>query len=264
MKKIFVLAAFILLCQMTAWSIDLKYDGTSKESILELDFSEGAKANDAYISWNLVGDWDKFSYSFSQGKVKGGVFTIKASEYLDRVDDLDGIGLTLEGKSKTRTGNYELSMIVNEVSKDMGFMAEDLELDIPVNYTGKPIWLLFLVPAIILIALVLLLILVLHVTAKFPRGLLQLNNNTVKLQGKKMISVKDELQKMGVFLADGTEIILVKKRFASFQGPCVKEATNCNLKCNGAPLTKGKIMHRNQVVTGLTDKSGTPISMRYC
>jgi hypothetical protein len=93
---------------------------------------------------------------------------------------------------------------------------------------------------------------------------LQLNNNTVKLQGKKMISVKDELQKMGIFLADGTEIILVKKRFASFQGPCVKEATNCNLKCNGAPLTKGKTMHRNQVVTGLTDKSGTPISMRYC
>ena len=254
----------MLLGYMPAWAIDLKYNGTFKETILELEFSEGAKANEAFVSWDLVGDWDKFSYHFSQGKVKNGVYSISASEYMDLVDQCDGISLTLEGKSSTRSGNYELSMIVKEVSKDMKFLADDLDLDIPISYDGKPIWLRLLVPAIILVVLVLLLLLVLHVTAKFPRGLLQLNNNTVKLQGKKMISVKDELKNMGIFLAEGTEIILVKKRFASFQGPCVKEAKNCNLKCNGVPLTKGKIMHRNQVVTGLTDKSGNPITMRYC
>lgn len=266
MKKIVVFTAVMLFGYMTALADNLKYGDTFEETILELEFSEGAKAeaNDAFISWDLLGDWDKFSFQFSQGAADDGVYTIKASEYKDLVNQFNGIALTLNGKRSTRSGNYELSMKVKEVSKDMTFMADELDLVIPIDYIGIPLWKRLLVPFIILVVLVLLAILVLHLTAKFPRGLLQLNNNTVKLQGKKMISVKDELQKMGIFLADSTEIILVKKRFASFQGPCVKEATNCNLKCNGAPLTKGKIMHRNQVVTGLTDKSGNPISMRYC
>lgn len=254
----------VIVKNMTDKACDLKYPDELVESMFELEFSEGAVANNACVYWGLEGDWDKFSYEFSQGIVKGEVLTLNAGEYKDLVNGQKGVSVTLDGKSGTRKGDYLLSMKVKDLSENLQFNGNESSVDIRINYTPKPLWRVLLVPVVVLVALIIIIILVLHYLAKFPRGLLQLNNNTVQLKGKKEISVKEELKKLKIELNEGTDVILVKKRFASFQGPCVKEATGCSLMCNGAQLTKGKIIRRNQEVTGLTDKDGKRISIRYC
>ena len=265
MKKIVVFTAVMLFGYMTAWAIDLKYGETFKETILELEFSEGAIANEAFVSWDLVGDWDKFSYHFSQGTVKKGVYTISAADYLDLVEQSNGISLTLKGKSSAKTGNYELSMIVKEVSKDMAFEADELDLEIPIEYEGKSIWLRLLVPAIILIALVLLLLLVLHVTAKFPEGLLQLGREEVELKGKKKVSLKKELEDRNISLGDEVDVVLVKKRFVSFQGPKVSVMNGCELKrADGSLLAIGDVIYPEETIYGLKDANGEDILIHLC
>lgn len=265
MKKIFVFAALIMLVCMTAVADDLKQGDILVKS-LELEFDEQAKADDVFISWELSGDWDKFDFSFSQGTLEDNVYTIRAKEYKGFVNGHEGIALTIEGKSKTSEGNYMLSMHVKDVTDDLDFQKEALNADFQINYLlppPPPLWKRLLVPCIILILLALIVLWILDATSKFPKGLLQLGNNTVKLKGKKSVSVKDELKKMGIFLADGTDVVFVKKRFSSFQGPCVKEINNCILQCNGAMLTKGKVIRRQEVVEGLIDMNGTEISIRY-
>lgn len=266
MKKLIIIGLLVVCTSMTAVSKDLHQGERLVKSIMELDIDEDAKAANAYVTWELVGDWDKFDYSFSQGILEGNTLTINANDYKDFVDGNEGLALSLQGKSKTDEGNYILSMKVKDVSDGLDFEKNDLDLDMNINYLlppPTPLWIKLLIAGVILLVLVLLILLVLHVTAKFPKGILQFNNFTVKLKGKKMISVKDELKKNSIFLNDGTEIILVKKRFASFQGPCLKEIKGCTLKCNGALLSKGKVIHRNQEVNGLTDKDGNAIIIRY-
>lgn len=264
MKKVSFLMFLLTCLVVSTYAVDLKYGGDPVTKRLKLDVNQAAVESNAFIQWELQGDWDKFDYSFSQGVEEGNTFTIYAKDYLKAVNGEEGVLLTISGKKKTSKGDYNLNMVVVKATDNLSVNKDKMNLSLPIQYEPyhKTIFEILL-PFIILLIVILLIILILHVTAKFPKGLLQLNNTTVKLKGKKMVSVKDELQKMGIFLAEGTDIILVKKRFASFQGPCVKLATNCNLMCNGAPLTKGKIMRRNQEVKGLVDKSGTPISMRY-
>ena len=157
-------------------------------------------------------------------------------------------------------------MHVKDVTSDLDFPKDALNADFQINYLlppPPPLWKQLLVPFIVLIILALIVLWGLDAAAKFPKGLLQLGNDTVKLKGKKKVSVKDELKKTGVILADGTDVVLVRKKFVSFQGPCIKEINNCALQCNGAMLTKGKVIRRQQEVKGLFDLNGTEISIRY-
>ncbi len=266
MKKKILIVVLLSFVGMTASAEVLEHGNTLVKS-LELEFDDQAKEDDVFISWELSGDWDKFDYNFSQGTLENNIFTIRAKEYKDFANGHDGIALTIEGKKKTKEGEYNLSMHVTEVSDDLDFPKDAFNADFQINYLlppPPPLWKRLLVPAIILVVLALFITWLLDYTAKFPRGLLQLGSNTVKLKGKKTISVKDELKKMGTELPEGTEIVLCKKRFTTFQGPCIKELKNCVLQSNGALLTRGKIMRRQQEVKGLKDSAGKEISIRYC
>lgn len=266
MKKSLFFLVLMAFAVMSANADDLK-QGDKLIKSLELDFDEQAKTDDVFISWELSGDWDKFDYCFSQGILEDNVFTIRATEYKGFANGHEGIALTLEGKSKTDEGNYNLSMHVKDVKDDLDFPKDALNADFQINYIlppPPPLWKRILLPCIILLVLALIIWFVLDTTAKFPKGLLQLGNNTIKLKGKKTISVKDELKKMSVSLADGTDVVIYKKRFTSFQGPCIKEIKNCGLQCNGINLSKGKIMRRQQDVKGLKDINGKEIIIRYC
>ena len=235
------------------------------KSIMELDFDEQAKDDNAYVTWDLVGDWNKFDYSFSQGELKDHALTINANDYKKYVDGSEGIVLTIKGKPTTEEGKYNLSMKAGEQSNNLEIEPRDASLDMRVNYFfPTPIWKTLLLVGGIILALALIIFALMQATAKFPGGLLQLNNKKIELKGKKKISIKDELKDMGIALSDGTEIVLVRKRFTAFQGPCVKELTGCYLICNGAPLTQGKIIRRNQDVRGLKDTNGNPVNIRYC
>ena len=48
---------------------------------LELEFDDLAVESEAYITWELDGDWDKFEYSFSQGELDDNLFTVYAADY---------------------------------------------------------------------------------------------------------------------------------------------------------------------------------------
>lgn len=266
MKKNIIIVALLSLIGLTASAEVLKQGETLVKS-LELEFDDQAKEDDVFISWELNGDWDKFDYSFSQGTLEDNIFTIRANEYKDFASGHEGIALTIEGKPKTREDNYTLSMHVTEVSDDLDFPKDAFNADFSIEYLlppPPPLWKRLLIPAIILIVLALFIAWLLDYLAKFPKGLLQIGNNTVKLKGKKEVSVKEELKKMGTQLPDGTEVVLYKKRFGTFRGPCIKELKNCVLQSNGALLTRGKVMRRQQEVKGLKDTTGKEISIRYC
>ena len=267
MKKAIITGIFLVCTCFTAVSRDLHQNEKLVKSIMELEFDEQAKASNAFITWELVGDWDKFVYGFSQGSLNGNTLTINANEYKDFVDGNEGIALSIQGKSKTDQGNYRLSMKVSDVSDALDFLKDELELDMNINYILPPppslLERLF-VPGIILLALILILIIVLNVTAKFPSGLLQLGHDEVNIKGKKMVSVKNELEKMGVQLESDTDVIFVKKRFGSFQGPCVKEMKNCALEREGVYLSKGAVILPDEEIHGLKDLNGNEIIIRYC
>ena len=267
MKKSLIIGILMVCTCFTAVSKDLNQGEKLVKSILELDFDEQCKATNAFVTWELVGDWDKFEYTFSQGNLNGNMLTVNANEYKDILDGFEGIALSIQGKPKTPQGCYSLSMLVNEVSDNLDFLKEELDLEMNINYLlppPLPIWKRLLVPAIILAVLALIVILVLHITAKFPKGLLQLGREEVNLKGKKMVSVKEELEKLGIELESGTDVILVKKRFGSFQGPSVKEMKNCVLEREGIYLSKGSVILPDEEIHGLTDIQGNEIIIRYC
>lgn len=267
MKKLIIIGLLVVCASMTAVSKDLHQDERLVKSIMELDIDDDAKAANAYVTWELVGDWDKFDYSFSQGILEGNTLTINANDYKVFVDGNEGIAISLQGKPKTEEGNYLLSMKVKEVSDGLDFEKEDLNLDMNINYLlppPMPWWLKLIIAVGILLVLVLIMLLILHVTAKFPKGLLQLGRDSVRLKGKKRISVKEELDKMGISVANDADVIFVKKRFVSFQGPCIKEMKNCELECYGTPLAKGAVIHLEEEIKGVKDLSGNDIIIRYC
>lgn len=235
------------------------------KSIIELVFDEQAKDDNSYVTLELVGDWNKFDYSFSQGELKDHAITFNANDYKKYVNGSEGVVLTIKGRPTTEEGKYSLSMKVGELSNNLEIEPVDAGLDMHVNYVfPTPIWKVLLLWGCIIIALALIIIGLLSATAKFPGGLLQINNKQIQLKGKKEISIKDELQGIGIDLAEGTEIVLARKRFTAFQGPYVKELTGCYLICNGSSLNRGEIIHRNQSVSGLKDINGNPIIIRYC
>lgn len=234
--------------------------------ILELEFDKQAKDDNVYITWELSGDWDKFDYSFSQGTLKDNKLTIKAKDYKSFVDGNNGIAVTIEGKDDTEKGNYVLSMNVAEVTDNLNFNKNAMNAKFKFNYTTPPpppLWQRLLVPVISLIILALIIMWILNAQAKFPKGLLQLGNDTVPLKGKKIVSVKDELEKMGILLEDDTDIVFDKKRFATFRGPQVRELKNCALECEGRFLTRGSIVRVGEEVKGLYDSNGNEIIIRY-
>ena len=266
MKRALLIGILLVFSCFSAVSKDLHQGEKFVKTIIKLNFDEDAKAADAFVIWELVGDWDKFDYGFSQGSLDGNTLTVKANEYKAFVDGNEGIAISLQGKSKTEEGNYTLSMKVKDVSDDLEFKKDRLNLDMNINYLlppPTPLWIKLLIAGAILLVLVLLILLVLHVTAKFPRGLLQLGQDSVKLKGKKRISVKEELEKMNVTLAEDTDVILVKKRFGAFQGPCIKEMKKCDLERDGEYLTPGSIIHFEEEIKGLRDINGNDIIIIY-
>ena len=266
MKKFFFLCILIAGFGWVAAAQDL-HQGDQLVKSLKLGFNDEAKSGNAFISWELVGDWDKFDVDFSQGTLNKDVFTIKASEYKDFANGKDGITLTIQGKPKTPQGNYTLAMKVKEVSDDLNFPKNSMNLNLNINYLlppPPPLWKRLLVPAIILLALIALLLLVLHLTAKFPGGMLQLGREEVYLRGKKKVSVKDELLKANIQLGDDVDIIFTKKRFGPFQGPCIKDIQNCLLERDGIYLSKGSVILPEEEIRGLTDNEGNEILIRYC
>ena len=261
MKKILIIAAIMAFSFSTAKAEELKHNEKITKT-LKLEFDEQAKNDSASISWELLGNWDKFDYEFSQGMDNNDVFTIYTADY----KPYDGIVLTIKGKSKTSSGDYNLIMKIKG-AENLDIKDEDLNylnLDLNIHYEAAPFWTKLIVPGIILLALILILIIVLNVTAKFPSGLLQLGRDEVNIKGKKMVSVKNELEKMGVQLESDTDVIFVKKRFGSFQGPCVKEMKNCALEREGVYLSKGAVILPDEEIHGLKDLDGNEIIIRYC
>lgn len=263
MKKGILLGILTACLSLTATARDL-HQGDKIVLGMALEFNEDAKSDNAFISWALLGDWSKFDYKFSQGTVSQNVFTIKADEYKDFVNGAEGIVLTISGKSQTDAGNYNLAMKVKEISDNLEISAEDLSMEMSVNYIlppPPPLWKRLLVPAIILIVLVLIVLLVLHLTAKFPGGLLQVGHDEIYLKGKKVVSLKKEL---GIEFADDADVIFVKKRFDRFQGPCIKDMINCDLERDGVYLSKGAVILPDEEVVGLKDSKGNVQIIRYC
>lgn len=266
MKKLIIFFYFLALLSVSCVAEELR-QGDKIVKNLELEFDDRAKANNGFITWELSGDWDKFDYDFSQGNLHKNVFTINANEYKDFANGEAGIALTIVGKSKTPQGDYTLSMHVAEVSDDLDFPKEELDADFHINYLlppPPPIWRRLIVPTIVLLVLLAIALIILNATAKFPKGVLQLGDNSVRLRGKKKVSVKEELAKMSVSLADGTDVIFVKKRFASFRGPSVKEMKGCTLKRYGTEISKGAVIRPDEDVKGLSDLNGKEIVIRYC
>lgn len=268
MKKIIVAGIFILMSCISVSSKPISKtlnQGETLKQNLKLNFNETAKEEKAFISWELSGDWDKFNYSFSQGKLKDNIFTINAAEYKSFTKGEDGIALTLSGKRKTKDATYNLSMKVTEASAGMGAMKNKLNLDLSINYLlppPPPIWQVLLVPAIIVLALVLIVFIVLKVTAKFPNGLLQLGREEIYLKGKSRVSIKEELAKLGIEI-DG-DVVFVKKRFGRFQGPCIKSIQNFALEHDGMLVSRGKILLPDEELRGVTDINNKEIIIRYC
>jgi hypothetical protein len=265
MKKVLFILSLMAFAITQAKADNLK-QGDKMVKSLELEFDQQAKADDVFITWELSGDWDKFDYSFSQGTLKDNMFTIRANEYKEFANGQEGIALTIEGKEDTPDGDYTLAMHVSEVTDALEFEKEALNGEFQITYIlppPPPLWQRLLIPAIVLIVLGLLTAWLFNSQAKFPKGMLQLGHETVNLKGKKMVSVKAELEKMAIQLEEGTDIVFVKKRFISFRGPCVKEIKGCVLECNGAYLTKGSIVHVDDEVKGLTDEQGNEIVIRY-
>lgn len=267
MKKSFIILVLMAFAIMPTKADNLK-QGEKLVKSLELEFDEQAKTDDVFISWELSGDWDKFDYSFSQGTLEDNVFTIRANEYKGFVNGHEGIALTIEGKSKTEEGDYNLSLRVKEVTDNLDFPKNALNADFQITYIlppPPPLWKQFLVPGLIILALILGGLLVFHFSAKFPDGLLQLGHDEIELKGRKKISVKKELEKIGRNVNTEMDVVLIRKRFVSYQGPTIKEMKGCELhKSDGSLLGTGDVIYPDETIYGLKDANDDDIIIRQC
>lgn len=270
MKRIIITGLCCMVACVGIMAAPLSKDLKKGEKLtlnLELVLTDEAKEDGEFISWELGGDWDKFDYSFSQGDLKDNKFTINTVEYKDFVSGEDGIAIAITGKSKTEAATYNLYMKVTDVSDGLSISNGELNLDLSVNYIlppPPPVWQQLLIPTVILVVLIFIVVIVLKVTAKFPRGLLQLGREEISLKGKSRISVKEELEKHEIYLEDGCDIVFVKKRFGRFQGPCIKEIHNCALERDDSFLSQGTIILPGEELAGLRDLNGNEIVIRYC
>ena len=185
MKKIFVIGILFLVAGLSmsaAVNRELKQGETLKMN-LKMSFSEDAKQDNAFVTWELSGDWDKFDYKFSQGTVKGNILTVKAADYKEFANGEDGLAIMISGRKKTEDATYNLVMKVKDVSANLNFPKNKMNLDLNVRYLlppPPPIWLILAIVGGAIAVLAALVALVLHVTAKFPRGLLQIGREEVK------------------------------------------------------------------------------------
>lgn len=269
MKKVLLSLVFLALTTVSATAIDLM-QGKTLTVGFPFEFDPQAKADNDYITWRLMGDWDKFVVTFSQGTLdeSTGLYTISSNDYKDY---LGGINLNITGKPKIPQDKYSLIMKIKDASdldlSSSDIKVEDLELNLTINYLlppPPPLWKRLLIPAIILLSLALIICLVLHITAKFPSGLLQLGRDEVDLKGKKKVSVREELEKLGIELEADTDVIFVKKRFGTFQGPCIDMMKNCALERDSVYLSKGAVILPDEEIHGLKDINGNEIIIRYC
>ena len=270
MKRIFVVGIlFLAACLgMSAAPVmrNLKQGETLKMN-LKMSFSEDAKQDNAFVTWELTGDWDKFDYTFSQGTLKGNILTVKAADYKTFADGEEGIAMMITGRKKTEDATYNLVMKVKDVSANLDFPKNQMNLDLNVHYIlppPTPIWKKLLVAGVVLAILAAIVVLVLNLTAKFPKGLLQIGREEVYLRGKKQISVRKELEKVGIELEGASDVIFVKKRFGSFQGPCIKQMIDCSLERDGEFVSRGSVLLPTEELKGLKDVQGNEIVIIYC
>lgn len=266
MKRIKVLILLVLCLAGSANADDLK-QGAQLTKSLELEFDDLAVESEAYITWELDGDWDKFEYSFSQGELDDNLFTVYAADYRSFVNGQEGIALTIAGKSKTKQDVYKLNMNVLEVSDELDFDKTLFNLNLQVNYIlppPTPIWKKLLIGGIILLSVILILVLLLNFLSKFPRGILQLGSVQVDMRGKKRISAKEELNNAGISTYGDSDVIFTKKMFGSFQGPVVKQMIDCDLYRSAADyLSTDSTVYSGDVVKGLKDSNGKDIVIAY-
>lgn len=270
MKRVFIIVSCLLVTyasiMATPVTKELK-EGDKLTLNLELEFTDNAKEEGEFISWELVGDWDKFEYVFSQGNVIGNIYTIKSTEYQDFVGGENGIAITIKGKSDTEDAIYNLSMKITDVSDGLSISKEEFDLELDIHYIlppPRPMWEVMLIVFGILLALVLIAVIILKITARFPGGILQLGRDEISLKGKSRVSIKEELNKLNITLKDDCDVIFVKKRFGRFQGPCIKEIHNCALERDGIYVYKGTILLPEEELRGLEDTNGNEIIIRYC
>ncbi|MBE6250688.1 MAG: hypothetical protein E7111_03440 [Bacteroidales bacterium] len=269
MKRIIVIGIFLLAASlgMSVSAVTKNINqGESLKMNLKLSFSKEAKEDGAFVSWKLSGDWNEFDYAFSQGKLKGDVLTVKATDYKEFANGEDGLALTIKGRKKTEATTYNLSMKVIEVSDNLGFPKNKMNLDLKVNYIlppPTPWWQVALIVAAVLALVALVLAIVLIQTAKFPKGVLQLGREEVYLKGKSRVSVREELEKAGIELEGESDVILVKKRFGRFQGPCIKQMVDCTLERDGEFVSRGTVLLLDEEFKGLRDAQGNEVLLRY-
>lgn len=270
MKRIFVAGIFFLVAclGMSAAPVnkELKQGETLKMN-LKLSFSEDAQQNNAFVTWELTGDWEKFDYKFSQGELKGNILTVKAADYKAFANGEDGVALVITGKKKTEDATYNLVMKVKDVSANLDFPRNKMNLDMNVHYILPPppsIWLILAIVGGVLAVLGAIVALVLHVTAKFPKGLLQIGREEVYLKGKKQVSVRKELEKVGIELEGASDVIFDKKRFGAFQGPRIKQMIDCALERDGEFVSRGSVLLPTEELKGLKDVQGNEIVIIYC
>ncbi len=266
MKKACLCFLMLLPVCFLAKSEDLK-QGDQITKHLVLEFNEEAMESNAFVSWKLIGDWDKFDCHFSQGELKNDIFTINAVDYKKFVDGQEGVALTVSGKNKTKQGDYSLGLRVQNMSEGMEVDKDELELTMNVTYLlppPPPLWRKLLPWIIALVLMFLIVILVLHFEARFPNCLLQVGKNEINLKGKKIVSVKDELNKINIETPRGVDIILQKKRFMTFQGPVIKQMINCNLKRGQSDyMSIGDVILPYENIHGLKDINGNDMLIKF-
>ena len=269
MKRVILIGIFFLAAcvgMSAAVMKDLKQGETLKMN-LKLSFSEEAKQDGAFVTWELAGDWDKFDYEFSQGTLKGNILTVKAADYNEFANGEEGIAMVITGRKKTEDATYNLVMKVKDVSANLNFPKDKMNLDLNVHYIlppPPPIWLILAIVGGVLAVLGAIVALVLHVTAKFPKGLLQIGREEVYLKGKKQISVRKELEKVGIELEGASDVIFDKKRFGTFQGPRIKQMIDCALERDGEFVSRGSVLLPTEELKGLKDVQGNEIVIIYC
>jgi hypothetical protein len=115
----------------------------------------------------------------------------------------------------------------------------------------------------ILVVLSAIIALILILTAKFPGGVLQLGREEVYLKGKSKVSVRKELEQLGIDLEGASDVVFVKKRFGRFQGPCIKQMVDCSLERDGEYVSPGAVLLQDEELKGLKDIQGNDVLLRY-
>ena len=260
MKRLFLTLLVLVSANFAIQAMDLKRDEVITKH-LTLEITQAAKDNNAFITWELTGDWNSFDYNFSQGSLKKNLYTIYANDYQSYVNGGNGITLTLTAKSKAKTGNYTLMMTVKETSKELEFEANKMNLSMDINYDQGPIpfpWTLVCIIA----AVVLIIILVLNSKAKFPSGLLQFGDHEVELKGKKIVSAKSELGEEN--LPEGVDVVFTKRIFGTFNGPIIKASEGCELMLSdGTVVSIGYKLSEGDTLSGLKDNNGYDIIISF-